>query len=469
MVPTSEGSLDTVLPDLPPGPLQACRARASFSWRELALFLEGEDLLRFKHTVFRALESDPLFAHPPGGALSLERYRELTFLRCRRLLELDLLRLEDMAGSPLKALALIGCLGMYDWSLGTKFFLNVLIRDPKTLLPVPGVMTGDIGRKLGQNGLDNGFAMFHKVWVPRQNLLNRTGDVTPEGAYVTPFKVRPLRRVWGAPPGMETHAAGQQGCLSVSLYRWAPRVRDTHLSPTQHTGPERGRPGLARTPKRRAGAAEGPSPQRQGAARAEWTSACHCPLASPVPLAAYEWLVCYLLRESHQKLRQERRARGSDFEARNNCQVSCCRPLALAFLELTVLRRFHQLVHGPGVPPSLRAVLGRLCALYGFWSLSQHSALLYRGGYFSGEQAGQAIESAVLDLCAQLKDDAVALVDVIAPPDFILNSPIARADGELYKNLWAAVLQESQVLERPAWWAEFATNKPVVGCLKPKL
>src|SRR4029434_2526709 len=34
-------------------------------------------------------------------------------------------------------------------------------------------------------------------------------------------------------------------------------------------------------------------------------------------------------------------------------------------------------------------------------------------------------------LLLQLKDDAVALVDVIAPPDFILNSPIGKADGEV--------------------------------------
>nr|XP_033712508.1 peroxisomal acyl-coenzyme A oxidase 3 isoform X4 [Tursiops truncatus] len=290
MAPLGEGSDDPVLPDLPRGPLHAARARASFPWKELALFWEGPDMLRFKKNIFSALENDPLFAHPPGS-LSLEKYRELNFLRCKRVFEYDFLRVEDLLGNPLRVLALIQCLGMYDWSLATKFFLHTLtfgsaiyssgserhfkylpkifnmeifgcfaltevshgsntkamrttahydptteeliihspdfeaakfwvgnlgktathavvfaqlytpggqchglhpfvvqIRDPKTLLPMPGVMVGDIGRKLGQNGLDNGFAMFHKVRIPRQDLLNRSGDITPEGTYVTHVK-----------------------------------------------------------------------------------------------------------------------------------------------------------------------------------------------------------------------------------------------------------------------------------------
>ena len=76
---------------------------------------------------------------------------------------------------------------------GTKHGLHnflVPIRNPKSLLPYPGVIIGDMGHKIGLNGVDNGFMMFDHYKVPREALLNRTGDVNSEGQYKTPYKVR---------------------------------------------------------------------------------------------------------------------------------------------------------------------------------------------------------------------------------------------------------------------------------------
>ncbi len=48
---------------------------------------------------------------------------------------------------------------------------------------LPGVRIEDTGHKLGLNGVDNGRIWFSNVRVPRENLLNRYADVSPEGEY----------------------------------------------------------------------------------------------------------------------------------------------------------------------------------------------------------------------------------------------------------------------------------------------
>jgi len=65
---------------------------------------------------------------------------------------------------------------------GTKCFV-VPLRDPKTYNLLPGINIGDIGKKMGRDGIDNGWIQFTSVRIPRGYMLqkhtkvSRTGDV----------------------------------------------------------------------------------------------------------------------------------------------------------------------------------------------------------------------------------------------------------------------------------------------------
>lgn len=48
-----------------------------------------------------------------------------------------------------------------------------------------GITVKDCGYKMGLNGVDNGRLWFDKVRVPRENLLNKFGDISPEGSYIS--------------------------------------------------------------------------------------------------------------------------------------------------------------------------------------------------------------------------------------------------------------------------------------------
>ena len=52
---------------------------------------------------------------------------------------------------------------------------------------LPGIGREDDGLKGGLNGIDNGRLSFDHVRVPRTNLLNKYGDVAPDGTYTSPI------------------------------------------------------------------------------------------------------------------------------------------------------------------------------------------------------------------------------------------------------------------------------------------
>ncbi|KAF1319782.1 Peroxisomal acyl-coenzyme a oxidase, partial [Globisporangium splendens] len=69
--------------------------------------------------------------------------------------------------------------------VGVQAFL-VQLRSLENHEPLPGIEVGDIGPKVGFNGVDNGYCAFDNVRIPRENMMMRYAKVLPDGTFVKP-------------------------------------------------------------------------------------------------------------------------------------------------------------------------------------------------------------------------------------------------------------------------------------------
>ncbi|GAA1720048.1 acyl-CoA dehydrogenase [Brachybacterium phenoliresistens] len=119
------------------------------------------------------------------------------------------------------------------------FFVPVRDADGELL---PGVRSEDDGPKGGLNGIDNGRLAFDRVRVPRTNLLNRYGDVAPDGTYSSPID-SPGRRfftmigtlVQGRVSLDGSAIRASQLALHIAITYASQRRQFTAASPTEET------------------------------------------------------------------------------------------------------------------------------------------------------------------------------------------------------------------------------------------
>jgi acyl-CoA oxidase len=97
--------------------------------------------------------------------------------------------------------------------------------------------------------------------------------------------------------------------------------------------------------------------------------------------------------------------------------------LAEAYAERQVLESFLEAV--ADLPDqTLQRPLRKLADLFALYHLEKHRAWFLENGFMSGKKS-QAITNHVTQLCAEVRRDAVALVDAFGIPDQCLGAPIA--------------------------------------------
>ncbi|XP_017476567.1 PREDICTED: peroxisomal acyl-coenzyme A oxidase 3 [Rhagoletis zephyria] len=453
------------------------------------------------------------------------------------------------------------------------------IRNPKTLQAYPGVLVGDMGEKIGLNGIDNGFVIFSNCRIPRENLLNRTSDVTQKGEYESVFSEP--GKVLGA--ALESFSAGRIGIMqeSANTLASATVIAVRYAALRKQFGPEKDGPEVpiieyqlqqwrifpylaaagvlkvavaeltdiylaviersqkdsngfelltqivseihavissskplttwtARDAIQEAREACGghgylkasklgdlrndhdPSVTYEGDNNVlgqqasnwllrQWTSAVESPVGTvnflknrgdilqrtyetilrEVPIESmdfvlhcYEWMLCYLLDQTSRRVEQDTKAGVHRFDARNNAQVYGARDLSLAYAEYFALSRFSKRFRRLNLNRELSQVLNILFAVYAMWCIDRHMTTFYLGGFAKSPSFAEAVRTRLLSKCGELKDSAVSVADALAPPDFALNSVIAKSDGLLYENLQSEFMTNQGAFERPAWWKD---------------
>lgn len=121
----------------------------------------------------------------------------------------------------------------------------------------------------------------------------------------------------------------------------------------------------------------------------------------------------------------------SNFEARNKTQVYKCELISRAYSELVALKYFWMAADRLANNRELKAVLDKLGVLYGLSCLDQHLIYFYEGGYARDKSLAKMVKDGVLQMCTTLKPDIIGVVDALAPPDFVVNSVLGNADGEV--------------------------------------
>jgi len=100
--------------------------------------------------------------------------------------------------------------------------------------------------------------------------------------------------------------------------------------------------------------------------------------------------------------------------------------------------------------------LKKFHALFAYQILSTDDTLL-EVGYINRADA-KFIRDSVRGLYGEVKNELVSIIDALAVPDEVLNSPIGMSDGDIYNRFINKMFTAKKTFEKPEYWQEIRAN-----------
>jgi len=159
-----------------------------------------------------------------------------------------------------------------------------------------------------------------------------------------------------------------------------------------------------------------------------------------------------LVHESLAQLQQNMEKLGDGLSAWNHTQIYYLQSACKAYGELYMYNEFHKKLKRSR-DENTKKVFQTLLELFGYDCIVRDLAVFLEIGYLNRKDA-ELVREKVRQLCGTLKSEVAGIIDAIAPPDGVLNSPIGASDGDIYNRFINAVWTAPRALEKPSYWKE---------------
>ncbi|KAG3110423.1 hypothetical protein PI124_g8949 [Phytophthora idaei] len=370
--------------------------------------------------------------------------------------------------------------------VGVQAFL-VQIRSLKNHEPMAGVDVGDIGPKVGFQPIDNGYCAFHKVRIPRENMMMRYAKVLPDGTFVEPqsdklvyltmvqiraYLIRSLGQGMGMATTITTRysAARVQGRKAPGSAKGEFQVLDYQnqqhvlfpyiaisyagfFAGTGFIGMHNSALAIVKSGDPSFGSKladlhahgryllkalhsgnhlPGTPTEFLANAKAHSNPSLRCKAQKSEDFADLQLLLeAFRVRASRAVLTLAAEMKANKNDA-NACMVQITRA-STAHAELLLVEAF---VNGLNSIPTgkERQAVTHLCELFGVWLITKMLGDFREDDYISSKQAAMARRQLV-NLLPVIRKNCVLLTDAWDFTDFELNSTIGRFDGDVYRAL----------------------------------